>query len=41
MADIFLKINGISGEAKDAVHQDEIEISSWQWEMAQQSSMML
>lgn len=41
MADIFLKINGISGEAKDAVHQGEIEISSWQWEMAQQSSMML
>lgn len=40
MADIFLKIVGISGEAQDSVHRGEIELISWQWDMTQQSSMM-
>jgi type VI secretion system secreted protein Hcp len=40
MADIFLKIVGIAGESKDAVHSGEIEVSSMRWKMAQQSSMM-
>jgi type VI secretion system secreted protein Hcp len=40
VADIFLKINGITGESQDAVHAGQIEISSWRWKMAQQSSMM-
>jgi len=37
---MFLKIVGISGEAQDAVHQGEIDVTSWRWKMAQQSSMM-
>lgn len=40
MADSFLKIVGISGEAQDAIHKGEIEVSGWHWEMKQQSSMM-
>ncbi|WP_116121709.1 type VI secretion system tube protein Hcp [Paraburkholderia sp. BL6669N2] len=40
MADIFLKINGIAGESQDAVHTGHIEVSSYRWRMAQQSSMM-
>jgi type VI secretion system secreted protein Hcp len=40
MADIFLKIAGIAGESKDAVHTGEIEVSSYRWKMEQQSSMM-
>ncbi|BFG75397.1 type VI secretion system tube protein Hcp [Paraburkholderia terrae] len=40
MADIFLKINGIAGESQDAVHSGQIEVDSWRWKMAQQSTMM-
>lgn len=29
--DIFLKIDGIKGEATDDKHKDEIEILSWNW----------
>jgi type VI secretion system secreted protein Hcp len=39
-ADIFLKIEGITGEAQDALHMDEIEIIGWSWS-AQQDSRML
>jgi type VI secretion system secreted protein Hcp len=38
--DIFLKINGISGESKDAAHVDEIDVISWSWQVAQDSSML-
>ncbi len=40
MADIFLKVNGIAGESKDEIHRGEIDVASWRWKMAQQSSMM-
>jgi type VI secretion system secreted protein Hcp len=37
--DIFLKINGIDGESQDAAHKNEIELSSWSWNIAQNSDM--
>ena len=40
MSDIFVKINGIAGESQDDVHRGEIEVASWRWKIAQQSSMM-
>jgi type VI secretion system secreted protein Hcp len=33
--DIFLKIEGIKGESKDAAHKDEIDVLSWSWGMSQ------
>ena len=33
--DMFLKLDGIKGEAKDNKHKDEIDIYSWSWGMAQ------
>jgi type VI secretion system secreted protein Hcp len=40
MADMFIKIDGISGESQDAAHRGEIEVPSWRWKIDQQSSMM-
>lgn len=37
--DIFLKINGIDGESQDAAHKNEIDISSWSWQVLQESNM--
>ncbi|MFJ3461311.1 Hcp family type VI secretion system effector [Achromobacter spanius] len=37
--DIFLKIDGIEGEAEDATHKNEIEVLSWSWGVSQQSNM--
>jgi type VI secretion system secreted protein Hcp len=34
-ADIFLKIEGISGESQDALHEGEIDIASWNWKVQQ------
>src|SRR5262249_40228380 len=36
--DIFLKIEGIKGESKDATHKDEIDVLSWSWGMSQSGS---
>src|SRR5688572_28893565 len=33
--DMFLKIDGIKGESKDAKHKDEIHIESFSWGMSQ------
>jgi len=33
--DMFLKIDGIKGEAKDSKHKDEIDVLSWSWGVAQ------
>jgi len=33
--DMFLKIDGIKGEAHDAKHKDEIDVLAWSWGMAQ------
>jgi type VI secretion system secreted protein Hcp len=30
-SDIFLKVDGINGEATDVNHQNEIEVVSWSW----------
>ncbi len=30
-SDIFLKVDGIKGEATDVDHKDEIEVVSWNW----------
>jgi type VI secretion system secreted protein Hcp len=37
--DIFLKLDGIKGESKDAKHKDEIDIQSWTWGASQQGNM--
>ncbi len=33
--DIFLKLDGIDGESKDAAHTNEIHVNSWSWGMVQ------
>lgn len=33
--DMFLKIDGIKGEAQDDKHKDEIDVLSWSWGMSQ------
>lgn len=33
--DMFLKLEGIDGESKDAAHTNEIHINSWSWGMVQ------
>jgi type VI secretion system secreted protein Hcp len=33
VADIFLKVHGVTGEAGDADHKGEIDVVSWSWEM--------
>ncbi len=37
--DIFLKIAGIDGESMDSAHKNEIEVSSWTWQVLQESNM--
>jgi type VI secretion system secreted protein Hcp len=36
-ADMFLKVQGVTGESDDATHKGEIEIDSWSWGMQAQS----
>jgi type VI secretion system secreted protein Hcp len=38
-SDIFLKIDTIPGESKDAKHKDEIDVLSWSWGAAQMGTM--
>jgi type VI secretion system secreted protein Hcp len=33
--DIFLKLDGVTGEAQDSVHKDEIDVLSWSWGLSQ------
>ena len=35
---VFLKLEGIKGEATDSEHADEIDVISWSWGMAQTGS---
>ena len=35
MDDIFLKLEGIQGEAQDSVYKDEIDVFAWSWGMHQ------
>lgn len=37
--DIFLKLAGIEGESQDSAHKNEIEVLSFNWKAAQESSM--
>ena len=37
--DMFLKIEGVTGECKDSKHQDWIDILAWSWGMTQSGSM--
>ena len=37
--DMFIRIGDIAGEAKDAVHGNEIDAISWDWGMSQSGTM--
>ncbi|MGU7782425.1 Hcp family type VI secretion system effector [Burkholderia sp. PU8-34] len=37
--DIFLKLTGIDGESRDALHSNEIDVLTWDWSVSQQSTM--
>lgn len=37
--DMFIKIDGIEGESPDAVHTNEIQVLSWDWEVSQHTNM--
>jgi type VI secretion system secreted protein Hcp len=36
--DMFLKLDGIKGEAHDATHKDEIDVLAWSWGLSQSGS---
>lgn len=36
--DMFLKIDGVQGEAQDQKHKDEIDVLAWSWGMTQSGS---
>jgi len=36
--DMFMKIDGVPGETKDAKHPNEIEVLAWSWGMSNSSS---
>ncbi|MEA3120842.1 MAG: type secretion system secreted protein Hcp [Paraburkholderia sp.] len=38
--DVFINIDGITGESQDAGHPDEIQVENWTWKLSQKSSMM-
>ena len=38
--DVFMKIDGVSGESQNDAHLNEIEVVGWTWKMSQMSSMM-
>lgn len=37
--DMFLKIEGVTGESRDAKHAGEIDVLAWNWGMSQSGSM--
>jgi type VI secretion system secreted protein Hcp len=39
VADMFLKITGVTGEAQDADHKGEIEVVSWSWGLQAPAAM--
>jgi type VI secretion system secreted protein Hcp len=39
--DMFLKIDGIKGEARDGKHGDEIDVLAWSWGMSQSGTAHL
>jgi type VI secretion system secreted protein Hcp len=38
IADMFLKVDGVTGEAADVDHKGEIEVDSWSWGMQTSTS---
>ncbi|MBK8209072.1 MAG: type VI secretion system tube protein Hcp [Rhodospirillales bacterium] len=36
--DMFLKIDGIKGEARDSKHKEEIDVLAWSWGLSQSGS---
>lgn len=38
--DIFLKVDGITGESQDEMHTGEIDVLEWSWDITQQSAML-
>ena len=36
--DMFLKVEGIKGEAQDAKHKEEIDVLSWSWGVSQSAT---
>jgi type VI secretion system secreted protein Hcp len=38
--DMFIKIVGIDGEAQDALHINEIDVTHWEWKVEQNSNML-
>ena len=38
--DIFVKIDGIEGEAQDTMHPGAIEVTSWNWNIRQEARYM-
>jgi hypothetical protein len=34
VADIFIKIDGITGESQDAFHLNEIDVIGWRWKVS-------
>ena len=36
--DIFLKLDGVKGEAQDFVHKGEMDVLSWSWGMSQSAT---
>jgi type VI secretion system secreted protein Hcp len=39
VADMFLKVQGVTGEAADADHKGEIEVVSWSWGLQASTSL--
>jgi type VI secretion system secreted protein Hcp len=39
-ADLFLKLTGIEGESKDARHQNEIDVESFSWGLANSGTVV-
>lgn len=37
--DVFIKIEGITGESLDATHKGDIEVLSWDWSVGQTANM--
>ena len=36
--DMFIKVGDISGESKDSVHKEEIDVLAWSWGMSNSGS---
>lgn len=37
--DVFIKLDGIKGEAQDDRHRDEIQVREWNWSASQPANL--